>query len=77
MSTLNITIDDLLEDVVKYRDERATGQPSPEVEWYIQGLDFAMVLVKAAFHRHDCRQNITGHRIVIDDFTRTARVVSE
>ena len=77
MSTLEITIDDLLEDLVKYRNERAAGHQSTEVEFYIQGLDFAMVLVRAAFHRHDCRQHQRTIRIEFDDLTRTAKAVAQ
>ena len=90
MSTLEITIDDLLQDAAKYRAQRARGEITEYVDFYLKGFDFAIWLVTAAFERikleHlqreaqaacDFLEASTTHRIVIDDFTRTAKVVSE
>lgn len=85
MPTLEITIDDLLEDARKFRDTRASGDVNEYVDFYIRGMDFAMWLVTAAFHRIEL-QHLNREvqdevkdalRIVFNDVNRTARVVSE
>lgn len=90
MSTLEITIDDLLKDAAEYRANRASGEITEYVDFYLQGFDFAIWLVTAAFNRIkldnlnraaddaiDALERGTTHRIVIDDFARSAKVVSE
>jgi hypothetical protein len=75
MPTLEITINDLLQDVVKYRDACASGDVSEHTEFYLKGLDFAMWLVTAAFQRVEL-EHLNREAFFAAEAVRVASVVS-
>lgn len=74
MPTVEITIDDLLREVTEYRNARASGELTDHQEFYLKGLDFAIVLVTSAFHRITLEHKTRIANDALDELARIKAV---